>query len=558
MAPAKSGFAEMLLEKRVLTAEQLFQARQQKARTGKLLGETLVELGIVAEPVITAALSQQLSVPYASRENNLLRKGWMPGLENKIREDFSRKNHIVPLYLEGHSLAVAMADPSDMVLIDNIRMMTGLDIMPLIASKTDIAWAINEFFGKVEENKPLDQKEAALSPEAGAKVVEFVNLMFNSAIGERASDIHLEIYGRRTSLRFRIDGALVERMAPPPELYVAVINRIKVLAKLDPTEKRLPQDGAAMLNLGTRNVNLRVGTCPTIFGENVVLRVLDKGSVSLDIDKLGVDDRQKADFLAAIARPHGLIFLTGPTGSGKTTTIYTLLNRLRSPDTKIMTAEDPVEYQLDGVNQLQVMASIGLTFGSAMRTFLRQDPDVIMLGEVRDAETAETCLRAAMTGHLVLSTLHTNSALDAVPRLINLGAEPFMLASTICLVATQRLVRVLCPHCRSPYKPDANMLQVVMQGAGFTQQVDPATVTLFKAAGCDQCVKTGYLGRQAIYEVFLFNEEMAQIIYKNQADVTALREAAKRAGMLTIRQSGLRKVLAGLTSVEEVMQATVG
>jgi type IV pilus assembly protein PilB len=336
-----------------------------------------------------------------------------------------------------------------------------------------------------------------------------------------------------------------------------MISRIKILSKLDIAERRLPQDGQFSIKVQNRVIDLRVSICPCVFGEKVVMRILDKGAVDLDINKVGLDPRQRDDIIEAANKPHGLFFMTGPTGSGKTTTLGAILNTIKSPDINIMTIEDPVELKIEGINQVQVRANIGLTFASALRSFLRQDPDVILVGEVRDQETAQTCLRAALTGHLVISTLHTNDALSCVARLIDMGIEPFMLANSLQLAAAQRLVRLLCPLCKKPAKVPAELAEQVVREALLEQPPDPATVVFYEARGCDKCSRTGYAGRKAIYEVYKLNAAMKEIIYRYGADVGKLKKAGEEAGMWTMRASGFRKVINGLTTIDEVMSVTV-
>ena len=459
---------DILKESGKLTDENLKKAELHSKQNSISLNESLVALGIIGEEELTQAISKQLSVPYASKQNGILVPEKDQNLSKYISESFARENVMLPLFVEDNTLAVALSDPSNMFLLDNLRMMTGFEIQPFIASKSQLFQALDAFYSKkdlleevisenVEEsdsasvenleelaslNDKIDlDKESAGS---GATYVRMVNAILRQAMTERASDIHLELFDERVSLRFRIDGSLYERTSPAKEDVGAIISRIKILSKLDIAEKRLPQDGSFAVKFQNRTVEFRVSVCPTVFGEKLVIRVLDKGSSELNIDKLGFEPRQKKDFLDAAALPHGIIFLTGPTGSGKTTTLNAVLTSIKTTEYNFMTLEDPVEYKLSGISQVQVKPQIGLTFAAGLRSFLRQDPDVILVGEVRDSETAEACLKAALTGHLVLSTLHTNEAIGAVPRLIDMGIEPFLLSSSLALVAAQRLVRVLC------------------------------------------------------------------------------------------------------------------
>ncbi len=550
-------------------------------QTGVSIQDALVALGIVKEEDITIAISKQLSVPYASRENGVLVPEKDQNLTSIITEKFARENIILPLFAEEGSLAVAMSDPSNVFLLDNLKMMTGMSIQPFIASKSQLLLALDNLYEnrnvleeviseKVEEVAPGDasqedfdvlanvdgkmdlDKDMATGP--GAHYIKMVNVILRQAMSERVSDIHLELFDERVSLRFRIDGSLYERTSPPKEAVAAIISRIKILSKLDIAEKRLPQDGSFAVKYHNRTVEFRVSVCPTVFGEKLVIRILDKGTGTLTVDGLGFEPRQKKDFLEAAAMPHGLIFLTGPTGSGKTTTLNAVLSTIKTPELNFMTLEDPVEYKLDGISQVQVKSQIGLTFAAGLRSFLRQDPDVILVGEVRDSETAEACLKAAMTGHLVLSTLHTNEAIGAIPRLTDMGIEPFLLASSLALVAAQRLIRVLCPYCKVPYLPTQDVINQILHESGLPPK-EQSTWTFFKAAGCPKCANTGYKGRKAIYEVFKINEAMRNTIYKTK-DLIELRKAATATGAWNLRASGWRKAVKGITSVDEVLSVT--
>jgi len=458
-----------------------------------------------------------------------------------------------------------------------VKMLTGLEIQAFISTKTQIIKAIDEFYlGGSVIDKTLDKQDGEAEVEeavqtgderlnldqvqadaAGAQVVSLVNAILKQSIQERASDIHIEKFDEHVSVRFRIDGVLYERPSPAKQMFSAIISRLKILSKLDIAERRLPQDGQFSIKVQNRVIDLRVSICPCVFGEKVVMRLLDKGAVDLDINKVGLDPKQRDDIIEAANKPHGLFFMTGPTGSGKTTTLGAILNTIKNPEINIMTIEDPVELKIEGINQVQVRSAIGLTFASALRSFLRQDPDVILVGEVRDQETAQTCLRAALTGHLVISTLHTNDALSCVVRLIDMGIEPFMLANSLQLAAAQRLVRVLCPHCKKPAKVPLEMAQTVVKDALLDTPVDPASIQFYEPRGCDKCSRTGYMGRKAIYEVYKLNGAMREIIYRYGGDIGRLRAAAEEAGMWTMRASGFRKVITGLTTIEEVMSVTV-
>ena len=571
---------DILKDSGKLSEENLKKAELHAKQNGNSLNESFIALGILSEEELTQAISKQLSVPYASKQNGILTPEKDQNLAKYIPEKFARENVIIPLFVEDNTLAVALTDPSNVFLLDNLRMMSGLEIQPFIASKSQLFQVLDEFYSKKdllaevisEDNKGETSAETGenldeiSNPNAkidldkessttGAHYVKMVNAILRQALTERVSDIHLELFDERVSLRFRIDGSLYERTSPAKEDVGAIISRIKILSKLDIAEKRLPQDGSFAVKFQNRTVEFRVSVCPTVFGEKLVIRILDKGSSELNIDKLGFEPKQKKDFLEAAALPHGLIFLTGPTGSGKTTTLNAVLTSIKSTEYNFMTLEDPVEYKLSGISQVQVKPQIGLTFAAGLRSFLRQDPDVILVGEVRDSETAEACLKAALTGHLVLSTLHTNEAIGAIPRLIDMGIEPFLLASSLALVAAQRLVRVLCPYCKVPYVPGASTIEQVIKESGLPVR-DRATWTFFKAAGCPKCSGTGYLGRKAIYEVFKVNESMRNTIYQTK-DLFELKKAANSTGAWNLRASGWRKAVTGITTVEEVMSVTL-
>ena len=546
--------SEILLEQGTLDATQVKRVQLYAKQNNVPVSEAIVKFGFATEEQVTAALSKHFSVPYASKENGILVPEREQNLQEIIPEKFARENMVIPLFIEDDELAVAVLDPTNVFLLENIKMMSGKQVQPFIASKSQLLRVIDAFYSNKnlleevmnEAAKPNADAAAAESDEDvdvsgfldldkispnSSQYVKQVNAILRQAIAERTSDIHLEMFDERVSLRFRIDGSLYERTAPAKESVNAIISRIKILSKLDIAEKRLPQDGSF-----------------------TILRILDKGTGEMNIDKLGFEPDQKKAFLEAANLPHGLIFLTGPTGSGKSTTLNAVLTTIRTPELNFMTLEDPVEYKLAGISQVQVKPAIGLTFAAGLRSFLRQDPDVILVGEVRDNETAEACLKAALTGHLVLSTLHTNDALGAVPRLIDMGMEPFLLASSLALVAAQRLVRILCPYCKVPHIPDQAMLSQIIQ-EGHLNPRDQNSWTFFKAVGCPKCFGTGFMGRRAIYEVYRMTEEMRNIIYKTQ-DLVELRQAAVRSGALNLRANGWHKVIRGLTTVDEILSIT--
>lgn len=569
--------SEILVEQGTLNEDQVKRAMLFSKQNNVTFAEAVIKFGFASEEKVTAALSKHFAVPYASKENGILVPEKEQNLQDIIPEKFARENMVIPLFVEDDSLAVAVLDPTNVFLLENIKMMSGKQVQPFLASKSQLLNVIDTFYSnknlleEVMNEAAKPQVEVAgeesdddvdvsgfldldkVSPSA-SQYVKQVNAILRQAITERTSDIHLELFDARVSLRFRIDGSLYERTAPAKESVNAIISRIKILSKLDIAEKRLPQDGSFTIRYQNRSIEVRVSVCPTVYGEKLVLRILDKGTSEMNVDKLGFEPDQKKAFLDAANLPHGLIFLTGPTGSGKSTTLNAVLTTIRTPELNFMTLEDPVEYKLAGISQVQVKPAIGLTFAAGLRSFLRQDPDVILVGEVRDNETAEACLKAALTGHLVLSTLHTNEALGAVPRLIDMGMEPFLLASSLALVAAQRLVRILCPYCKVPHIPDPATLQRIIK-EGHLNPDDQNSWTFFKSVGCPKCFGTGFMGRRAIYEVYRMTEEMRNIIYKTQ-DLVELKRAAERSGSLNLRANGWHKVIRGQTTVDEILSIT--
>ena len=569
--------SEILVEQGTLNEDQVKRAMLFSKQNNVTFAEAVIKFGFASEEKVTAALSKHFAVPYASKENGILVPEKEQNLQDIIPEKFARENMVIPLFVEDDSLAVAVLDPTNVFLLENIKMMSGKQVQPFLASKSQLLNVIDTFYSnknlleEVMNEAAKPQVEVAgeesdddvdvsgfldldkVSPNA-SQYVKQVNAILRQAITERTSDIHLELFDARVSLRFRIDGSLYERTAPAKESVNAIISRIKILSKLDIAEKRLPQDGSFTIRYQNRSIEVRVSVCPTVYGEKLVLRILDKGTSEMNVDKLGFEPDQKKAFLDAANLPHGLIFLTGPTGSGKSTTLNAVLTTIRTPELNFMTLEDPVEYKLAGISQVQVKPAIGLTFAAGLRSFLRQDPDVILVGEVRDNETAEACLKAALTGHLVLSTLHTNEALGAVPRLIDMGMEPFLLASSLALVAAQRLVRILCPYCKVPHIPDPSTLQRIIK-EGHLNPHDQNSWTFFKSVGCPKCFGTGFMGRRAIYEVYRMTEEMRNIIYKTQ-DLVELKRAAERSGSLNLRANGWHKVIRGQTTVDEILSIT--
>jgi type IV pilus assembly protein PilB len=584
--PVRVG--ELLLKEKRITPQQLQQAlNHQKANGGKL-GYNLVKMGFIKDAEITALLSKQYGVPSI----NLPQFELEPTVIKLIPADTAQKYQVVPLSRSGATLTIAMTDPTNVFAMDDIKFMTGYNVEPVVASEIAVSEALERYYpvaanktavvrevsgpstlelatkgleelqaledtGDVEVLDELQEISAEALARQGeeAPVVRLVNVVLMSAIQKGASDIHVEPYEKELRVRYRIDGILYNIMSPPMKFRDAIASRIKIMAKLDIAEKRLPQDGRIKIrfneNGSPKEIDFRVSCLPTLFGEKIVMRLLDREKLMLDMTRLGFEPESLAKFETAIQRPWGMVLVTGPTGSGKTNTLYSSIARINTPETNIMTAEDPVEFNLAGVNQVQVREQIGLNFAAALRSFLRQDPNIILVGEIRDFETAEIAVKAALTGHLVLSTLHTNDAPSTVNRLMNMGIEPFLVASSVHLICAQRLVRRVCSNCKEPHPlPPPALIQ-----AGFSQE-DANAVTPQKGAGCDRCNLTGYKGRVGLYEVMEITEELRELILVGASGLE-LRRKAIDDGMLTLRMSGLRKVKDGMTTIEEVVRETV-
>ncbi len=564
---------EMLVTAGKISKEQLDQALGSQQKEGGRLGTHLVKLGLLGDEELVEFLSQRYGVPAI----NLNEVEIDESIIKIIPPDVARKYTILPVSKAGARLTIAMVDPTNVFAMDDIKFMTGYNVEPVVTSEAALREAIDKYYGSthsielkkvmediadtddadlevLEDDEDLDLEELEQQSEE-APVVRLVNIILTDAIKRGASDIHIEPYEKEYRVRYRIDGILYEMMRPPLKLKEAITSRVKIMAKLDIAEKRLPQDGRIKIKtkLGNKvkDLDFRVSVIPAIFGEKIVLRLLDKDNLMLDMTKLGFEEEPLRRFEQAIFRPYGMVLVTGPTGSGKTNTLYSALSRINTPEVNIMTAEDPVEFNIGGINQVQMKEQIGLNFAATLRSFLRQDPNIVLVGEIRDFETAEVAIKAAMTGHLVLSTLHTNDAPSSINRLMNMGIEPFLVASSTHLVVAQRLVRRICSNCKEPYEvPHQALLNI-----GFIKD-ELKALQLFRGRGCDTCSGTGYKGRVGLYEVMEIEEDIKELILSG-GSAYELREKAVENGMLTLRHSGLQKIRDGVTSIDEVMRETV-
>ncbi|HEY2384167.1 MAG TPA: type IV-A pilus assembly ATPase PilB [Terriglobia bacterium] len=569
-----SRLGEILVKDSLISGDQLKQALDYQKKNGGRLGTCLVKMGLVSDDDITAVLSRQYGVPSI----NLKFYEVDPAVIKLVPQETAVRYQIVPLSRVGSTLTIAMTDPTNVFAMDDIKFMTGFNVEPVVASETAISEAIHKFYGDVEAVEELDKVMKDLTAEDAdaleltgeeaemdlaslskaaeeAPIIKLCNLVLTDAVKRGASDIHVEPYEKEYRVRFRIDGILQNVMAPPMKLRDAMTSRIKIMSKLDISEKRLPQDGRIMIKYlkdgKKKELDFRVSTVPTLFGEKIVLRLLDKENLRLDMTKLGFEPEALSKFERQILKPYGMVLVTGPTGSGKTNTLYSSVARLNTPETNIMTAEDPVEFQLPGINQVQMKEQIGLNFASALRAFLRQDPNIILVGEIRDFETAEIAVKAALTGHLVLSTLHTNDAPSTISRLMNMGIEPFLVATSVNLICAQRLVRRICVQCKEPLQLQAEALTE----AGYSPE-EAAKITVQHGKGCATCNNTGYKGRVGLYEVMEINDELRELVLVG-ASALELKKKAMEQGMITLRRSGLQKVASGLTTMEEVLRETV-
>ncbi len=560
-----SRLGELLVREKMISLQQLQQAQDEARRTGQRLGVALSNLGYVEDGDLTQFLAQQYSLPSVVLSEIEVDVDVI----NLVPKDICKKHNIIPINRAGQTLIVAMADPSNIYAIDELKFLTQYNIEPVVASEAGIGEAHAKYYDKLpslddfidefhEDDVNVEETEendniVDLEDQAGeAPVVKLCNAVLLSAIKKGASDIHIEPYEKSFRVRFRVDGILQEEMRPPLRLKNAITSRLKIMSNMDIAERRLPQDGRIKLKIGqNREMDFRVSCLPTLFGEKIVLRLLDKSNLQLDMTKLGFDKKPLNEFQEAIHKPYGMVLVTGPTGSGKTTTLYSALSDLNAPETNISTAEDPVEFNLGGINQVQMHEDIGLNFAASLRSFLRQDPDIIMVGEIRDFETAEIAVKAALTGHLVLSTLHTNDTPSTVSRLLNMGIEPFLVTASLNLIVAQRLARRICADCKEEVQPPLEDLRRLGMN---DDQIDKGTFCV--GQGCNTCSNTGYKGRVALYEVMPFGDELKELVLQG-ASAAELKVEMIRQGIATLRIAGNQKVMAGDTTPEEVMRVTV-
>jgi type IV pilus assembly protein PilB len=555
VASAARQLADVLLEEQLISAEDLRRAQETQQLAGKSLGRVLIEMGLFTEAGLVAALAKHLGLEFV----DLADRPIDPIAGGLVSEALCRRYGIIPLAIDAAGVVIlAMTDPANVVALDDVRSVTGRAVRPVIATRADIVAAIDrmarmsssvediadEMHGGDDEAFEIAGLQTAVDD---APIVRFVNALINQAVADRASDIHIEPQEHDLRVRYRVDGVLHEITTQHRKVTAAIVSRLKIMADLDIAERRIPQDGRISIKAGGKPVDIRMSTLPTVYGEKVVMRILDKSSIMLELSDLGFLEHNYDRFERGFRKPYGMILVTGPTGSGKSTTLYATLNVINRPEVNIVTVEDPVEYRLAGVNQVQVNPKAGLTFAGALRSILRQDPDVVLVGEMRDHETAQIGMEAALTGHMVLSTLHTNDAPSAVTRLAEMGIDPFLVGSAVDVVVAQRLARKLCTKCKAPHQPDP--AELVAAGLPLTAQ--DSLPTLYTAVGCSACARTGYRGRLAVHEVMTVSEEIERMIVQ-RASTDDIAHAAREQGMRSLREDGLAKVLMGLTTLEEV------
>ena len=548
---------DILLEGGLVTPVQLKAAYDEHQRAGRALGRVLVDQGVLSEAQLVAALAQQIGMRFVE----LIDFPVDHSAVSLVQGALARRYVVLPFGFEDGKLLLAMADPANFLAIEDVRAVTQMEVKPCVATRTDVLTAIDRYYRAdsdldeitaildVEEEEDLSKVREAVED---APIVKYVNALITQAIQDRASDIHIEPTERDLRIRYRIDGVLHEIMRSPKTIQSGVVSRLKIMADINIAERRIPQDGRLSINANGKKIDLRVATLPTVWGEKIVMRILDNSTARLDLTELGFSDGNFERYSRSFAKPYGMILVTGPTGSGKSTTLYATLNILNRAEVNIITVEDPVEYRLPGVNQVQVNNKAGLSFASALRSILRSDPDIVLIGEVRDHETAQISVEAALTGHLVLSTLHTNDAPSAITRLTEMGIEPFLVGSAIDCVLAQRLARKLCAKCKEEYVPTPEALVT----ARFPWNDGEPVPTLYKAAGCSSCAKTGYKGRMALHEVMPMSEEIERLTVEH-ASASTISQVAHEQGMVTLRIDGMLKVLAGLTSIDEILRVVV-
>jgi len=567
----KLRLGDALIQEGLINEEQLQQALALQKKSGKRLGAVLVEMHLVTEQDIVQILSKQLRIPFIDLSNYLID----PVIAKLVPEHIAKRHMLIPINKVGNKLTVAMVDPLNIIAIDDIQLMTALMVKPVVATHTDINKALQDAYGAVAQQDKLmddledighsDEEDLDGLGELGendAPIIRLCNLVISQAVQNGVSDIHIEPFEKELRIRYRQDGMMYTAMQPPKKATAAITSRIKIMSSLNIAEKRLPQDGRIKIKVSNRMIDLRVSVLPVIWGEKIVMRILDQTSLKVNLEDLGFEPKTLERFKSGVASPYGIILVTGPTGSGKTTTLYSALTSVNSIDTNVMTAEDPVEYMLHGVNQVQCKPEIGLTFAAALRSFLRQDPDVIMVGEIRDFETAEIAIKASMTGHLVLSTLHTNDAPGTIGRIVNMGIEPFMVTTSVILVQAQRLVRKICKDCKFEIKPRAEQIGQFGITPELLRRLDlphinEKNMMFYKGKGCESCGNSGSRGRVGVYEVMMMSERLRDIIL-NGGSTDDIRRQAIEEGMLSLRESALRKALIGMTSLEEVVRVTMG
>jgi type IV pilus assembly protein PilB len=553
-------FGDVLVDEGLITREQLASASAEQERKGRSLGRVLIEMGVIKEPELVAALARQLGLGFVDLADHSID----PQAVSLLPEPVARRYRALPIGFEDSHLIVAMSDPANVFALDDIRTITGMEVRPVVATAADVENAIRRYgqFDQSAENivseatSQADDEakdlEAMPSAVEEAPIVRLVNLLITQAVSDRASDIHIEPAERDLRIRYRIDGVLHEVMRSPKNIQNGLLSRLKVMADINIAERRVPQDGRVGLVVGGKAVDLRMATLPTVYGEKIVIRILDKTSALLKLEQLGFQEGAYDRYEEGFRKPYGTVLVTGPTGSGKSTTLYATLNIINSPERNIITVEDPVEYRLAGINQMQVNPKAGLTFSTALRSILRADPDVVLIGEIRDRETALIATEAALTGHLVLSTLHTNDAAAAITRLIEMGVEPYLVASALDCVVAQRLARQLCDRCRQGYRPS----EAELQNAGFSDEEVVSIEELYRPEGCSHCGKTGYRGRMGLYEVMPVSEEIERLAAERRSSED-IRRLAIEQGMMPLRDDGLAKVRMGLTSLDEIFRVVV-